>query len=49
MKRLLPILIALLLSGCSLLRHDAVVEGVFPGDGETVWQAAIATPEGFEP
>jgi hypothetical protein len=48
-KRFLPILLAFLLSGCAILRHDAVVEGVFPGDGESVWQAAIETPEGFAP
>lgn len=40
------IALALLLSGCALLRHDSVVRGVFPGD-EAAWEGAIPVEEAW--
>lgn len=46
MRKVLAILAALFLTGCALVRHDAVVEGVFPPD-DAAWAGAVELPEGW--
>ena len=43
MRRAAVILLALLLSGCTLLRHDAVVRSVFPD--EAAFETGIPVKE----
>lgn len=41
------IALALALSGCALLRHDAVVRGVFPPDEAEAWAGAVPVGEAW--